>query len=1515
MIEATCTACGTVNRVADADVPVGAKFVNCASCKSRVAITLGGGAGKGPPRGDALDFADLPAPRRQSALGGEAAKPAPRSGLAAAGPVTPAGLAAAGPNTAAGLGAAGPGSHGPTPAPIDLDHPLTEPELPVPRNKRMSTGPTSVPAGALDLDDLLAPSEAVGIADLPAPRGPLDRTVRGGADTKPSEIDLPAPRGKAQIADLPAPRPAGGRAVTDLPVRETPVPRLAKVPDVAELPPMRPPPPKAASTDLPAPRSRTPVGGVPAVSKVPDLAAARATMPAVGIPGGPTLPANLPAPRSRTPVGVPAVSNLPTDLPAPRGKPAMPDTAMPAIENLPSPKPMMTKAGVPSPAPRAPAGIVDLPTPKPGGVTDLLAPKPGGTGDLPAPKGFFDDLPQPAAAKTPSTDVAPKGFFDDLPQSASTAKQPPRSPATDVAPKGFFDDLPQSAGATKQAGTDVSPKHPSATEVAPKGFFDDLPQSAATTRQPGTDVSPKHPSATEVAPKGFFDDLPGRPVAKQPGGPPAGPPVFDDLPGRPTMKGAVDAPATPGFYDSVPQADASGGELDTLELSELSQPGIELELAGDEAMLDSPKGPSIAPPPVPAPGGQFDDLDLSSPSPVSFVKRDPSTAPAMAPSSVASLRGPITPAVPGRPGKIGGAGGDVAFELEEPRQAAPAAKLAPKRVEKAKAVDDPAAGARAKKRTKILLAAALGTAALAGGGFFMYQRHVAQEARAEALAEQLGVARKALVAGQWSRASLAANKTLELDTNNAEALGIAAESLFAMGISEGNAPARIAQGRKKLAQALEANAQHPALERAQALSPIAANQPDKAIAKLKLMTAKTPADGSLALYLGWAHAARGDHAEAITAYDRAASYAPVKVPALFSRARAKQAAGDVLGARADFAAVLDIAKDHIRAQVGLAASLPAAQSQQQEADLLAILALKDIETREPGAATEAWSLAGDAARRAGRLDVARERYRKALAITASHIESLTGLGEVELRDGKLDNAADAIGKALQQAPDDMRALLASTEIAILQKKLDEAAAKLKALSERTPPPPVVEQARLKSLTGLLKEARGEEDAAIEDYLEAARLAGDLDLTPTLKAASKLNEMAGKTKDPVRANELRTRADQLLGTLIDNAQKDPQLAMTLGMAYLEANEPKKAEPWLRKVIEQRPKDVDPQYQLAKALSLLGQHEEAIERLRRAVELDPTRSEIGLELARTYETAKPPREADAHKLYDKLLAAKEPSVELRARAGKFFARIGENEKAGIQGLQILATEPDHPAGLYLKAEGLLQANKTDEARKLFTIAADAERDAQYFDGLGRAAERWATESGDSKYQDTALRAYVQATEIDPTKHNSLIGQGRLYVLRHEDEKAIRPLDAASKIQMTAEIGYLMGKAYKALQQNKAALDWLVASMKLGETADAAWELGQIYTSAQINKPGLAAGALGTATRLAETKEKKLGVEVPWLTEALYMEGDVHRVLGNDGGARQAWEKYVQRNLKGQSGARVKDVKHFLATSLQR
>src|SRR5690242_7764241 len=89
MIEVTCAACGTLNRIAEGDVSPGTKFVTCASCKSRVALPAKAGTApvpKVPPiptapipripppipgapkRDPNVELADLPAPKRTSPL-------------------------------------------------------------------------------------------------------------------------------------------------------------------------------------------------------------------------------------------------------------------------------------------------------------------------------------------------------------------------------------------------------------------------------------------------------------------------------------------------------------------------------------------------------------------------------------------------------------------------------------------------------------------------------------------------------------------------------------------------------------------------------------------------------------------------------------------------------------------------------------------------------------------------------------------------------------------------------------------------------------------------------------------------------------------------------------------------------------------------------------------------------------------------------------------------------------------------------------------------------------------------------------------------------------------------------------------------------------------------------------------------------------------------------------------------------------------------------------------------------
>jgi tetratricopeptide (TPR) repeat protein len=1336
-----------------------------------------------------------------------------------------------------------------------------------------------------------APSApATGKSPPPMPRSPLA---------------VPPPAKSADVidlADLPAPRRVPAPALK--PSRTTgqiPIPAL----DLDDLPPSAAP--AAAlddgSIDLPAPKRAAP--------RPPPTEPTRDTV------------SDLPAPKASR-----GVSDLPTpklgakrtiaDLPAVRDAAAHPAS----LPDLPAPKRGPMIPDLPAPRTDAPARNTELPAPQ-GFFDDLPQPPSDAGPDLLAPKGFFDDLPQPALDRGPDL-LAPKGFFDDLPQPAANR-------GTDLpAPKGFFDDLPQPAphrGADLPAPKgffDDIPGLPNASQPevpAPKGYFENIPALPSTSKPevpapkgyfeniPGRPnvnkpevPAPKgyfenipglpHVSKPEVpAPKGFFENIPGLPHVSKPEVPaPKG--FFDDIPGRPLAK--PDEVAPRGFFDDLPQPGAAAPAARPAG-ARAHPPSEELELQpGPELELITPSEGGA---------GSFDELDLSKPS-----------APAMRldPGHGARFQAPRAAGATSPPRSAG-----LELEVEGPASGA-VTRLVSRPPAPAPPVLDTATLATARtQRNKRVLGGVLAVAVLGGGGGLLYQRHAAAVSRDAEIAAQLAIARTAYAAGDakhWQRAATAARQVIELDAGNPEALGIGAEALLASAISDGTAAtANLGQAHAMLDAANSGGITSPQLARARALSALAAHQADGAILQLQPLVNQAPRDAALALYLGWALDARGDHEAAIKAYDAALAGPSVKLAALYGRGNAKLELADLEGARGDFSAALELAKDHIGAQVGLAAAEPPSAAEQQEADLLAILARKDIATADPRAVALAWSRAGDAARRAGRYDVARERYRKALAVVPQDLAATTGLADTELRDGKVAAAAELIATALNLSKDNVPAQLVQSEIEVTQHKLPLAAQRLAALAAHPTPLAPAEQARLGLVTGRLLEAQGKDDEAVDAYVQGAKAARDLDLAPMMAAVDKLATMitrAEAARDATRAGALRERSEQLLGELAEQAGRDPRLALRLGLAYLQGGNAEKAEPWLRRAAAARPNDAEAQFQLGRALLKAGKTDDALAALSTALAAGPERADIGVTLARAYEVLG--RDADAGAIYTRLLAAKDPGLELRGRAGRFYARTGALAKAGEQGARIVDADPGNAAGLYLKGEGLLAGGKPLEAKQTFQRAVEIDRDPQYLDALGRAAEALWQGSGDRELQDLALRSYLAATEAAPTMFNPVAGAGRLYVARHEAAKAVAPLLAAARLEpQNAMVMALAGAAYQELQQSATALRWLEASVQREPSANAYWRIGQLYRDA--NQGPKAASALASAARLAADAEKRTGKPVPWLTDALYLQGRVNLDLHDETTAREAWSLYVARNPP--ASAQLTEVKQLLATSLRR
>lgn len=1315
-----------------------------------------------------------------------------------------------------------------------------------------------------------------------------------GTVARIAEADVPAGAKFINCASCKSRVPLPGKAAT--PVKGMKVPSIP-IPKIAPPPPI-PGKPKADTldlADLPAPKRNSPLAGTETSAKPAqrsaladaELPIPKSAKPPAPAPGALDLdelmpPSDLPAPKAKAELGI-------TDLPAPKPKAS-------ALADLPAPKAKQASALADLPAPKAkPGPLADLPAPKPKAPPapaapvargfdddlDLPAPKPSGLSDLPAPKGFFDDLPQPAK---------PKDGSIDLP-----------------APKGFFDDLPAPVKGGGKAGSQ---------DVAPKGFFDDLPAPAKQSQ--------------DVAPKGFFDDLPA-PKAGAKGG------LFDDLP-QPTKPAPAGAAPGGGLFDDLPQPTGNDGGMSL---------GNDLDLAGGSSLdLDGGAGPELD---LGLPLGQdqqFQDLDLGEPLKGPSTKGIPDEPPSpikiKTPAKGAAPATPITINVPKNEkpelkldladDPHGGAGAPT-------KKAGGTAAVAGKGGSKKKTPEEIAAEREAKKkRTQIVLGSVLGLAALGAGGFYMYKRHAAQQARAEQISTSLDGARRALVAeapNHWSNAATQAQKVIEIDPTNTQALGLAAEAAIGGALDTGiNGEARIRAGRKFLQDGLGAGKITPELERAQAISFIAANQPDKAIPRLKTLSGQKPKDGFLQLYLGWAELAAGDADEALKAFDQAvANTKATKIPALYGHGRAKLMLGDMEGAKTSFATILETQKGHICAQVQLAATLPPSKSAQREADLKALLETKEVQGKQadPRCVAQAYTQLGDVARTNGRLDIARENYRKATALVATDIGALVGLARVEMRDNKLPLAADLVQKAIASNANSPSAQIASAELNVLSGKLPDAEKQIADLGARKPPLAKMEQVQLGIVKGKLLEAQGKDDEAVDAYAEAAKLAGDLDLTPTMMAVTKLADLGNKSPDPAKQQAYRQRADALLSALAARAQEDAQLSTQIGVAYLQAGDASKAEMFLRRAVEMREDDPEAKLQLGKALSALGRTDDAVEQIKNAIKLDPNRMDFKLELALIYQRAG--RDDEAIKAYDELLKLPDVPLIVRANAGRFFVKKGLLdrkpeliEKGAAQSEPILSVEPENAAGLYLKGEGLLLKNKPDEAAPALTKATDIDPEAQYLDALGRAME--ARIASDSKFIEGARVAYERATKADPKLAHALLGLGHMWVLQGHHKEALAPLLAAKNIDgNNSELQYWTGESYYGTRNDSdantkateagAAL-WLEAALHKGKPelpldlrADAARRLGQIYFD--LNKGPLAAANYQLATELGEELENQKGITPTWLTESYYDLGALYRDLGNYSAQKRAYIRYLDRKPK--SPERVQEAQNALATSLQR
>jgi YaiO family outer membrane protein len=468
-----------------------------------------------------------------------------------------------------------------------------------------------------------------------------------------------------------------------------------------------------------------------------------------------------------------------------------------------------------------------------------------------------------------------------------------------------------------------------------------------------------------------------------------------------------------------------------------------------------------------------------------------------------------------------------------------------------------------------------------------------------------------------------------------------------------------------------------------------AGRVDQAIETLTRAAGMAPDDADTQLQLGLALFAKQRFAEARTAFGRALAIAPSYDDARFGLVRIALASRALDEAERELkslrqggadAAELKVLQGQLDAARAPAPTpVPNAQTSAPEAPVRgaeAGPARTEAQVRsEAPTRTEAQRLflEGQAARRAGRFDLAVERFSKAAALAPEDSDAQVELGQALIPRRRFREAAAAFRRALELAPAYGDARLGLARIAYYEKRPAEAERELKLLLAREPKNKEALALRAqiaKAAAALEVEAEQAEARREAARIEAARVRAQAAERAKLNAAGALRK-AGKFREAeaIYRGLLAARpkdSDLLIAagsvssfqgkTRFADARRDFEAALavapgaddaTLGLARVDLYESRldDAEPRIARILARQPGNTEAQALSARVTLARGEPEEAETAFRSLSLRLPKDTDVLLGLGDSLRGTL--RDAEAREVYVQAAAADPASAEIQAR----------------------------------------------------------------------------------------------------------------------------------------------------------------------------------------------------------------------------------------------------------------------------
>jgi tetratricopeptide (TPR) repeat protein len=261
---------------------------------------------------------------------------------------------------------------------------------------------------------------------------------------------------------------------------------------------------------------------------------------------------------------------------------------------------------------------------------------------------------------------------------------------------------------------------------------------------------------------------------------------------------------------------------------------------------------------------------------------------------------------------------------------------------------------------------------------------------------------------------------------------------------------------------------------------------------------------------------------------------------------------------------------------------------------------------------------------------------------------------------------------------------------------------------------------------------------------------------------------------------------------------PQDFLAEGLKALDANQPAAAEPLLREAVQSAPNDFATHFNLALALSLQQKDVEAIQELRRTLELKPglyqADSNLGTLLLRNK------RAAEALPVLKEALDSQTDAGQKSPRANLLYAQALYETGDFVQAEQYYRAaaelDPKSAAAQWGLAHSLLKQSKPADAAE--HLRAAAALDPQYKDGLLEVAAEYEK----SKMIAEAAAIYREFPENAAAKERL----GQLLVANGSFPAAIPGLESAVKESPSLANRLALADAYKMNKQIDKAIEQL-------------------------------------------------------------------------------------------------------------